>query len=341
MLKEHDYSIDIARGIACFLVIVGHVPTTPAFLHTWVYSFHMPLFFIISGVVINTDYTFKQFVIKRIKGLLIPYYLLNILVWFIESFARVGAGIVFNSEIDTRRIIDNFIGIIIGYRLTNYYYAMWFVIVLFIALIASYLIIKATNNSKLMMGVIGVLLILIQPFIWRYVKGLPFSLDLLPISTGYVLLGNSLFKHFLHTNYKGRTIIAFVFLILCAFISVRASVSYGDVDLYSCHTGGIVFLLITSLLGSYGTLVLSDIIKRSNVLEFFSASSLTFYAFQNKLVIPLCDRTSSLITRSAVGLHMFEWIITVALTTLALSAISIAIDKYAPWIAGKKRKTII
>ena len=47
-MKEHDYSIDIARGIACLLVIIGHISSTPSQVNVWIYAFHMPLFFIIT-----------------------------------------------------------------------------------------------------------------------------------------------------------------------------------------------------------------------------------------------------------------------------------------------------
>lgn len=39
--------IDIAKFGGIFLVIIGHLPTT-ANIHTYIYSFHMPLFFILS-----------------------------------------------------------------------------------------------------------------------------------------------------------------------------------------------------------------------------------------------------------------------------------------------------
>jgi len=57
--------IDYAKGIGIFLVVVGHVirglepsgviPDGPAyrFVDSWIYSFHMPLFFFISGLFID------------------------------------------------------------------------------------------------------------------------------------------------------------------------------------------------------------------------------------------------------------------------------------------------
>lgn len=44
-----DRSIDAAKGIAIILVVLGHVCTGIPWLVKWIYSFHMPLFFMISG----------------------------------------------------------------------------------------------------------------------------------------------------------------------------------------------------------------------------------------------------------------------------------------------------
>ena len=47
--------IDILRAIAIILVIVGHTPY-PGFnpeLHKWIYAFHIPLFFFVSGISLS------------------------------------------------------------------------------------------------------------------------------------------------------------------------------------------------------------------------------------------------------------------------------------------------
>ncbi|MCM1078821.1 MAG: acyltransferase family protein [Bacteroidales bacterium] len=40
--------VDVAKGLSMFFVILGHT-IAPGFLWAIVYSFHMPLFFILSG----------------------------------------------------------------------------------------------------------------------------------------------------------------------------------------------------------------------------------------------------------------------------------------------------
>lgn len=46
--KKRDISFDIAKGIGMFLVVMGHVHGMNR-TYGVIYSFHMPLFFLISG----------------------------------------------------------------------------------------------------------------------------------------------------------------------------------------------------------------------------------------------------------------------------------------------------
>lgn len=48
-IMERDRSIDIAKGIAILLVVVGHSHCVTGLAHQIIYSFHMPLFFIFAG----------------------------------------------------------------------------------------------------------------------------------------------------------------------------------------------------------------------------------------------------------------------------------------------------
>ena len=63
-------SVDIAKGIGIFLVIWAH-GVCPVFPQISV--FHMPLFFLLSGYVLNTKDGFKVSLGKKIKSLLIPF----------------------------------------------------------------------------------------------------------------------------------------------------------------------------------------------------------------------------------------------------------------------------
>lgn len=71
--------IDWAKAIAITFVVFGHIPEKDSFLQGYITSFHMPLFFFISGYLTKKEYlnivTFK----KYWNGLIIPYICYNVL----------------------------------------------------------------------------------------------------------------------------------------------------------------------------------------------------------------------------------------------------------------------
>lgn len=64
--------IDIAKGFACLLVIVGHTISPESALYRYIFSFHMPLFFILAGYTFNPK-PLMSLVTSSAKRLLLPY----------------------------------------------------------------------------------------------------------------------------------------------------------------------------------------------------------------------------------------------------------------------------
>ncbi len=92
MSKRIEY-IDIARGIGILLVVMGHndFAVISPFAYKVIYSFHMPLFFFLSGYFLNTAVGFWNFLKKRFNSLLKPYFFTIFLIYFISiSFGKVG-----------------------------------------------------------------------------------------------------------------------------------------------------------------------------------------------------------------------------------------------------------
>lgn len=53
MTSRRIVAYDMAKGIGIILVVIGHALTMGEYARAFVYSFHMPLFFIISGAVMK------------------------------------------------------------------------------------------------------------------------------------------------------------------------------------------------------------------------------------------------------------------------------------------------
>ena len=71
--------LDIAKGIAILLVIVGHTVDFYSPFRDAIFSFHMPLFFILAGYTFRLK-PWKEVLVSSTERLIVPY-LLIVLVW--------------------------------------------------------------------------------------------------------------------------------------------------------------------------------------------------------------------------------------------------------------------
>ena len=84
MEKERIHYIDVAKGLAILIVVLGHCAATAIGSHSrlfyTIYSFHMPFWFFLSGMLYSTK-TWQVFFSGKVKSLLLPYlffFILNI-----------------------------------------------------------------------------------------------------------------------------------------------------------------------------------------------------------------------------------------------------------------------
>ncbi|WP_394789909.1 acyltransferase family protein [Rhodoferax sp.] len=71
-----NVTIDNARSIGVFLIVLGHALGVSDQVILWIYSFHVPLFFFISGAVVKSKFleaSAKIAAAKLVQTLLIPY----------------------------------------------------------------------------------------------------------------------------------------------------------------------------------------------------------------------------------------------------------------------------
>lgn len=96
-IKQRLTYIDIARAIGILFVVLGHVNQfyrdsqgiENSQTLIFIYAFHMPLFFILSGILFSEktfhDLSFFDFLIKKVKALLVPYLFLDITAGLYET----------------------------------------------------------------------------------------------------------------------------------------------------------------------------------------------------------------------------------------------------------------
>lgn len=91
--KVRYETIDIARGIAIILVVIGHyhTPDMPVYLnilHDVIYMFHMPLFLFVSGFLCiatrKPELTYRQFISRKFRRLMIPYLSASVVILLVK-----------------------------------------------------------------------------------------------------------------------------------------------------------------------------------------------------------------------------------------------------------------
>lgn len=67
--------IDTLRAFAVFAIVLGHTLRNATAVYPWLYSFHVPLCVLTSGIVFHVGQKeFRNFLKVKIQTLMIPYY---------------------------------------------------------------------------------------------------------------------------------------------------------------------------------------------------------------------------------------------------------------------------
>jgi len=195
-----DY-IDIAKGIGIVLVVMGHndFALVSPFGHKLIYSFHMPMFFFLSGMFFKPDAPFWGFIRRRFERVLRPFFFTLLLIYFMTiSFTKVSI-----IEATTRAFKAMYGN---GHYLD--WVQLWFLPHLFAVSLFAWIFVRAIQRTNLLRarwlilaiifitGVLGISLF--WPFEFNLlgkeytIFGLPYSLDLVFVSGFFFLLGYEL-----------------------------------------------------------------------------------------------------------------------------------------------------
>jgi fucose 4-O-acetylase-like acetyltransferase len=193
--------VDIAKGIGITLVVMGHndFALISPFAHKLIYSFHMPMFFFMSGMFFKPDTPFWLFVGQRFKKVLIPFFVTILFLYFTSiSFTKVG---ILEAS---RRLLKAMYGN--GHYLD--WVQLWFLPHLFAVSLFAYFFVRAIRQPALVrirwliligLYIVGVWSIrLFSPFEFSFLDkdftlfGLPYSLDLVLISGSFFILAYEL-----------------------------------------------------------------------------------------------------------------------------------------------------
>lgn len=285
MNRERERYADILKGIGAILVVVGHLVFYDSAAKIYLYSFHMPLFFFISGYLYYQAKNFKTFFKRKTKNLIFPYIgfaLLSIIVTYLLE------GIT----MPKREILQNFFFVHGSFAFNS---SLWFLIIMFFTLFFFYFLRKYLKVEKITLQlIIFFLLLAVCIFFSTNQIKLYFGLEIVPHALLIFYLGYLYKLHKMKINKVinkviNNNIIFFVQVIFLLILSFYLSLLNGRVSMSTSIYNNYLLYLIVAIISIYTYILISKklaisknkfYIKISNILIRFSFLSLLMFCTQ-------------------------------------------------------------
>lgn len=279
MIDKRISWIDTAKAVAIILVGIGHY-SCPKSLMAFIYSFHMPLFFILAGVTLNTHkYSFKEFLLKKIKTLVLPW-CIAVVVYAIFQNTCLAFGIS-GVRIPWINIIPR---IFLHYRVGAYDPVYWFIPCLFITQLLLYWILKLCKTKKRMIILTIICLLVSVGYYYGIGKILIWEIDLIPLTAFYICvgmvgkewIGNAL-ENYGNIKLVGIGILSMVLGSAFCFLNFHFTGSIFAIS--DVEYGNMCLAVMASLGCSVGVIILCKYIS-CGLLKYIGKNSLYFYLLQ-------------------------------------------------------------
>lgn len=246
--SSRNSQIDVLRGIGCIYVILGHLH--PGILETHIYSFHMFLFFFLSGYLYRKS-SLKNIVTKNLKKLVVPF--------------LCGGGVAeLISLILSEPIEGGAVPALFYYKgVLTWNRPIWFLLVLFEATVLTHLLERFTLCYYLSVVVSIVIGFLIQG------TNYSFGLSILPVAYSQVGIGyfsNKALKKVFNAHGKAQYIFFTVFVVLNICFSYVLNTR---ISMVGSYYGNYVYAFIAGFSGIVMYWYISKWICSNKILERF------------------------------------------------------------------------
>lgn len=318
--------IDVLRGIGIILVILGHCHR-PELSLKLIQSFHMPLFFIISGYLFNREQILtgssKKYIKKKARALLLPYLFFSVFHYLL-TLSQLIINDLPKAEFH-EKAIRYFIGLI--YSRGTWYWMpncspIWFLTAMFVALFIFHLLMKASFKKQILF--ISLCTIFACLCSYTTLPKLPWNIDSACMSIIFLWFGYYCKQSKLLES-KYTLIFIIPLLTLGAITAYFNPIDFVSID--SVIMGDVALMYISALSTSTALLIIIyRFIKHNRFLEFMGRNTIIIIGFNytiNSIVYYLFEQTTQYLNLQLDHQWFYEFI----LQTIILAFISLAYEK--------------
>lgn len=287
-MKQADQRIewiDNAKGIGLLLVILGHLKAP--FLSAWIYTFHMPLFFFLSGVVFSSGkYKPRKFILKRINSLVVPYFVLGAVIFLFYV-------IVFLIQ---HQPTSEYLIMLKEFLLQRHYWTIWFLAALFFTEIIYFAIDYLLSDRIVPVTIVSILFAVIGFVYYRLDgKGLPWNIDIAFVAQLFFHMGHMFkrsrkYQDLLFFNYRWVCVSVLLLLITINIVCAKLCIKYSgqSIDMSIGLYGNEVLTVFSALAAILATCIISNKIHW-DALSWLGKNTMVIFSWHSRIGIVALD----------------------------------------------------
>lgn len=349
--KRYEY-LDMAKGIGIILVVLGHIVYTEPHIMVWISSFHMPLFFVVAGVIMAlsggeiSDLRFE--IGKRAKGLLVPY------LWFSLIDFILDIGNVLLGKIDVHTFVVNIISSVTFYGKS----VLWFLVALFLAQVYFLFLRRYLKNYLVIIGVVviaaisyGGKLLLEEAYkanenILAITSAVNFGrtfvragITLPFLAAGFYiwLLVDIILKRVNAEKIKFKRLIGLFIGVALLAVNIICAMANWSVDTNNLILGNPALYYVGGIMGSFAVVIICKNLPVIRIITYFGRNSLVVMATHLDCYILWAGLKIGMMVYGVIQMASVFVGVSVILT-LCMSIVPIEIiNRFFPFIIGKKR----
>lgn len=327
--------IDVMRGIGILFVMLGHsivIMDNP--INRTILSFHMPLFFFISGILFFgktfDNISFCKYIKKKFQVLIIPQILQGIILVSYRFFQSA-----MHLVVDGETIIWS--------NIFNLDFFGWFLIVLFLMDIIMFFELKIFKNINIQIVITIISLVMFFGFSYinmlvgentlEIIVFLLRTVEQLFVALFFGHLG--MFSKKLIDKYLKYKKIQGVSLLVFCLVAIFSYYNQ-PIGMYLNEYGNKVMFLGTAILGIFATLDLSCVLENSKKIAWFGENSIIIYVTHFQ-ILDFLNWIFPKISNLVYGEYPL-YVISFLLLILLEIPIIVFANKYIPFLFGKSKK---
>lgn len=347
-------ALDSLRGFGILLVVLGHTSWS-AGLVSWIFSFHMPLFFIISGMLFHERQFLDSFK-KKVARLLIPYLFFGIVTfayWALIERRLRGGG--------SGSVTNALTNIFLARAGTNNYpqnAVLWFLPCLFVTemlFLGIFTFVKSKRAIRYDWAVAATLatvsffsIMVMHSFDLPIDRlRLPWALDILPFSMLFYCIGYLLSRFLMPCMQKSKpkaslhVVYATIGMAGLGLLWVFDELTGLSVNLNDASTSNPFWMLCAALLGFISSLMLCVAID-CRLLQFLGRASLTIMCVHEpvkRVLIFVMAKILGMNTDALRANLVYAMLVTVVTVAICVT-VHLIMGRFAPVLIGSSRHNL-